>query len=247
MKSVFNNISVDHFLIRLLYFHYLLFDFAFKDQIEILVRINDLLSSHILFLLQTFVQKHLKSRKLQNGCICVLVSKVGVIYWVTCLCTCQSSCVSTVILNSLNQGNEVSFWFGHLLTIYINVSVAVIGLGPHGWIVPNSSMIVKSHSQVIFNKVFSRASEVHGIPIQKWLSQLLKFEYGDFLCMILLTQQDIIPKVSGYVFWLYTQNSNFASVNVPLQQVGNRIKSKVNCRVWKRFDQVLFIKRQFCS
>lgn len=64
MEAMLNYISIYHFLIGLFYFLNLFLHLTFKYFIKI--RIGTLLffSSHFLFLLETFIHKHFKSRKL---------------------------------------------------------------------------------------------------------------------------------------------------------------------------------------
>lgn len=153
VKTKLNYITINHALICFFNFGNLILNFAFKYSIKFRNLFIFVIWRSISFmLLERFSQKHLKSGKLQNSSIGNLLSKVGIVNWITCLCTCHSSCVSTILLDSIYKGDEVSLRFGHLFALYIYESIAEKWSRPFALVIlPNCSMIEQCHGQVIFN------------------------------------------------------------------------------------------------
>lgn len=152
---MFNNISINHFFISLFYFHNLFLHLRFENLIKISIRTLLLFLSHIIFLLKTFIHKHFEGRKLDNSSICVLFSEISIVNRITSQSTSKSCRISTVLLNCINQGDKVSCRFRHFLSLDENITITIIGLRPEFRIIPDSNVIIKSHSQMIFNQIFS--------------------------------------------------------------------------------------------
>ena len=100
---------------------------------------------------------------------------------------------------------------------------------------------------MIFNQIFSWTSQIHRIPIKERLSNFIQFILGDFLRSILFTQQYEIPEIWCNIFMSDTQNTNFWTIQISLQQMGKSIKCKVYCWIWQWFNQILIIKWQFST
>ena len=195
MESILYNISIYHFLKGFFDFHNLLLHFTFENLIKVWVRTLFVFLSKCSFSIQWFVHKHLKSWQLKNSCICSFSSKVGIIYRVTSLSTSKSCWVSSILFNSIDKVDKVSFRFRHFLSFDQNVTITVISLRPEFRIIPDSDVIIQSHGQMIFNQIFGWTSQIHWIPIKERLSQFIQFVLRNFFRCVLLTQKNITPKI----------------------------------------------------
>lgn len=109
VESILNNIPVNHFFVSLFDSHDRLLHFGLENFVK--SRVWTLISSlsHRALLLQTFIHKHFKGGKLQNGSICVLFGEVSVVNRVASQSAGQSCRVSAVLLNGIDQSNEITF------------------------------------------------------------------------------------------------------------------------------------------
>lgn len=247
MESIFYYISINHFLICLFYFHDLFLHLWFEDLVEICVRTLLIFLSHLILLLKHFVHKHFESWKLYNSSVGVLFSEICIIDWITSQGTSETGWISAVLVDSINQSYEITSRFGHFLSLNQNITIAIICLWPEFRIIPDSYVIIKSHSQMIFNQIFSWASQIHWIPIKERLSNLIQFILRDFFRSILFSQQYEIPEIWCNILMSDTQNTNLWTVQISLQQMGKSIECKVNCWIWQWFNQILIVKRQFST
>ena len=97
------------------------------------------------------------------------------------------------------KGYEVAFAFAHLLTLDVDVSVAVVGFGPEFLVLPNSCMVEECHRQVVFDQVFAGTSQVKRIPVQERLPAFVQLVLRYFGTGVFFTQENMTPKIMSKI------------------------------------------------
>jgi hypothetical protein len=80
--------------------------------------------SIVFLLFESFCHEHLESGELKDGCICCLLSEIGIINRITSLRTGHSSSISSILLNRIDQSNKVTFGFRHFLVLDLDKPIA---------------------------------------------------------------------------------------------------------------------------
>jgi hypothetical protein len=89
---------------------------------------------------------------LENGGIGCLLSEIGIINRVSGLRTGHSSSIGSVLFNSIDEGNKVSFGFRHFLVLDLDKTIAEKCSGPFIlFIFPDCGMVEKRHCEVVFD------------------------------------------------------------------------------------------------
>mmetsp|Transcript_15184 Transcript_15184/g.24583 ORF Transcript_15184/g.24583 Transcript_15184/m.24583 type:complete len:247 (-) Transcript_15184:1373-2113(-) len=115
-----------------------------------------------------------------NGRICGLTAKIGVVQGISGIRTGKSGCISTVLIDSVVHHQKVSFRLCHFLGVNQDMTITVISTGPQFWLFfPNGSMVEKSHRQVIWDQVFGAYSKSHWIPVSEFVTHRLELLLGD--------------------------------------------------------------------
>ncbi len=151
MESILNNIPVYHLFKGFFDFHNLFLHFTFENLIEVWVRTFLVFLSECSFSIQRFIHKHFKGWQLENSCICSLSGKVGIIDRVASLSASKSCWISSILFNSIDKVDKVTFRFRHFLSFNQNIAITIISLRPEFRIIPDGDVIIQSHSQMILN------------------------------------------------------------------------------------------------
>lgn len=247
MESILYNISIYHFFKGFFNFHNLLLHFTLENLIKVWVKTLLVFSSKCSFSVQRFIHKHFKSWQLKNSCICCLFCKVSIIDRVTSLSTSKPCWVSAVLFNSVYQVDKISFRFRHFLSFNQNITITIIGLGPEFRIIPDGNMIIQSHSQMIFNQIFSWAPQIHWIPIEEGLSQFIELVLRNFFWGVLFTQKNIAPEIWCQIFMFNSQSSLYWAIQISLKHMSYCVKRKINSRVGQWFNQIFLIEWQLST
>lgn len=249
MEAKLDDITINHGIICLFNLSNLIFYFTFEDSVKLWNLLIFVICGSVSFVfLQCFGQKHFQCGELQNGSIGNLLSEVGIINRVTCLGTCHSRSISAILFYSINKGYEISLWFRHLFSLDINEPIAEEWSRPFALVIfPNCRMVEQGHCQVIFYQVFPWTTQVEGIPIQEWFSQLFHFVHCHFATCVRQSQKYIIPEISSKILWLDSQQSWLRAIQISLQVMRDCVKCHINCAVGKRFNQILWVKGKLSS
>ena len=143
------------------------------------------------------------------------------------------------------KGYEVAFAFAHLLTLDVDVSVAVVGFGPEFLVLPDGCVVKEGHSQVVFDQIFARTSQVKGIPVQERLPAFVQLVLRYFSTGVFLPQENMTPKIMSKILRPNSKSSRHTSHKITLQHMSNSIKSKINSAIRQRLNKILLIKRHF--
>jgi len=109
MESVLDHIPIDHIFIALLDLPDLVFDFVFKNLVEVLDFIIDLLLGSVgRHLLQGFVHEHFEGRQLQDGCVGGLEGEVCVVDGVAGQSAGHSGGIGSVVIDNILNCEEIS-------------------------------------------------------------------------------------------------------------------------------------------
>ena len=163
-----DHISINHFVIGLSDLSDLFFHLILKNIIKGCHTLNITHPYSISFsVFHGSDQEHLKGTQLHNTCISIFSCEIGIVYGITSQSTSYSSGISSVFSCSLFERNKVTLALAHFLSFDINITIAIIGLGPVFFFIPYSCVVEESHSQVVFNQIFCGTSQIHRVPVEE--------------------------------------------------------------------------------
>mmetsp|Transcript_289 Transcript_289/g.712 ORF Transcript_289/g.712 Transcript_289/m.712 type:complete len:283 (-) Transcript_289:491-1339(-) len=177
----------------------------------------------------------------QNCCVGSVVDKVGIVDAIAGVCQSEAHGICGILENGFTQSLEVSRGLGHLIVVQEKVTVAPHALGPLlFW--EDGRVVVEAEGEMVLDQVFSRDTEVEGVPIVELRLHLVKRFLGDVGLWQVAINEDVVPHLRGHV--LRSNSALVGSVHLSLlEDVGDCVVGHVDRGIRQGLDKVLLIPR----
>jgi len=89
-------------------------------------------------------------------------------------------------------------------------------------------VVEEGHCQVVLDEVLGRAAQVHWVPVQEGLSQLVQLVLRHLTAGVFLAEEDVAPKIEGEVFGFDSEVSGEGAVDAALEHVCDGVVGEVD-------------------
>lgn len=103
-------------------------------------------------------------------------------------------------------------------------------------------MVEEGHREVVLDEVLGRAAQVHRVPVEEGLPQLVQLVLRYLSAGVFFTEEDVAPEIEGEVLGSYSEVSWEGAVDAALEHVRDGIVGEVYGAVGERLDEVLLIE-----